>query len=235
MNTLAPMNLNPDLNTRKGIAAFVADLRAASTDPAYLDGLTAGPFKLRGGLALARAADRIQANANTRETKVRPAVTTATGIWKLDAIRAYGSPEAGLAAIQRQLAIQAADMDPADVKRCQRAANEIERHLTEVAEHLAAVNEAAAEAEVFKATRPMDTGNPPAIGSTVYIKAHGRDFKGTVLAYADKRDAILGKKVPHVQVQLTHRRETDSAKVYGFHRGRNMVKRWEPARTVFVP
>jgi hypothetical protein len=193
-----------------------------------------GPFKIHDNItALWRAAELLRSNATYSGSRGSTAIPDS--VWSLQAVRAYGSPEAGLAAIRRQLAIQACDMDPADVKRCERAACMIERHLAEEAELKRDMEEAEAEAAVFKAARPADPDAPPTIGSTVYVSAAGRAWKGTVLGVANKRDAVLGKTVPHVQVQLTHRRETDGRKIYGFHPGKGLVKRWEPCRYVLVP
>jgi hypothetical protein len=52
-----------------------------------------------------------------------------TGVLAMDAVRHCGSPEAALETIRRQLDTQGESMDPADVKRCERAARLIESHI----------------------------------------------------------------------------------------------------------
>ena len=49
-----------------------------------------------------------------------------------------------------------------------------------------------------------------------------------------KRDRILGKKLPHVEVQLTHKRET-VGKLWAFWRKPKLKKVWFPCREILVP
>ena len=222
----------PDVLTRKGRAALAENLRLWSMDPEFLDGVEIGPFKLHGGLSLSRAADRITANGYHRVE--RPGTSLPDDIHKFDAVRYYGTPEAGLAAIRRQLGIQSGDMDPADVKRCERAAGMLEHHIWKEAEAAWKKAEAEAEAACFDASTKADPKNPPPAGTEVYVTPHGYTYKGTVTGSAMKRDRILGKKIPHVEVQLTHKRET-VGRLWAFWRKPKLRKLWFPCREILIP
>lgn len=161
-------------------------------------------------------------------------VTTSTGVYRLDAVRHYGTPEAGLAAIRRQLAAQSSDMDPADVKRCERAAVEIERHLMALAERARREAEADATARTFQTAVQADPGNPPYVGVEVFTTHRHRDYMGKVLGNAMRKDDILRTPLRHVHVQLTHRRETVDG-VYDFTYSRKLAAVWIPCRDVRVP
>ena len=52
-----------------------------------------------------------------------------TGVLAFDSVRHCGSPEAAAETIRRQLDTQGESMDPADVKRCERAIVEIRKYL----------------------------------------------------------------------------------------------------------
>lgn len=229
MKTITPC---PDVLTRKGRTTLADNLRRWSVDPEFLDGVTIGPFKLKGGLALRAAADVIERRGSERAE--RPSTGLPDDVLKFDAVRLYGSPEAGLAAIRRQLGIQSADMDPADVKRCKRAARMLESHLYRLAERKAAEDAAEAEAQTLATAKPMDPKNPPPVGAEVFVNANYREFKGAILEIKDKPHRILGKKEPHARVQFTHKRKTVDG-IYGFVYHRKMAAQWVCCRDILLP
>jgi len=141
-----------------------------------------------------------------------------TGVLAMDAVRHCGSPEAALATIRRQLDVQGESMDPADVKRCERAAKLIEAHIEERARE--AEQAAADEAEAARIAKGVVPGNLDAVpeGAEVLIKEGYREYLGKVVSHAKGSHPVLGPKYPAMlhTVAVTHIRET-RGKRYGYH------------------
>lgn len=207
--------MTPDLNTPKGIRALADSLQTmaenADCRPAYhviRDGLppvtiTAGRFTAR----IHNCREALQTAAEQFRKRASQAGKSRGGQWgtptthrrqdewkKLDAVRVYGDPETALQAIERQLAAQSADMEPADVKRCERAAAMLRERLDTVA-----AMEAATQTEMGTMAR-IESARPATLedlkpGTEVIADYGYRIMLGTV-----QTDPQRGA----VRVELTH-------------------------------
>lgn len=254
MNSTLTMNKPPAsaLNTSKGLKEVAAwlDARAVSNECSDSPGarVTIGCLSIQDyPSALWQARDMMKTGAYVRGNyKLHFGCPSAcfpvTGkildpITRLDAVRAYGSPEAGLAAITRQLDVQRADMDPADVKRCEKAAAMIGNMLAEQVYQKRLEDEAEAESAIVNKAKQAHPETPLGVGTVVYVKPHGYAYKGTVVSSRMKHCRILGSGHPktlHYKIQLTHKRETQG-KLYAFHYSRRLKEQEFKYLDVFTP
>jgi len=167
---------------------------------------------------LEAVARRIESGHGGCATKDYHSTPAKPDILKMDAVRHCGTPEAALATIRRQLAIQGQDMHPADLKRCERAASLIEAHLA--AEKLVAEQEAAEEALEARITagRVPDNREITPLGTEVAFNHEYRRYIGTVETCEIGPHPILGKQHPSAvyAIRATHLKET-KGKRYAFH------------------
>lgn len=141
-----------------------------------------------------------------------------TNILKFDAVMHCGSPEAAAATIRRQIAAQGADMHPADVRRCERAASLIE---WQVEAEIREAREAACEEELedrIAAGRQPDMQEVIAPGTEVCVTHNHRRYLGTVTACKVGPHPVLGKGHPVAvcTIRASHAKET-RGKRYAFH------------------
>lgn len=203
----------PDFNTAAGIRAVAEHLDGLAADPANWEQGT--PDHRIGHItvysthrALTSAATLLKAKAGRRA--LSPSTAMETDVMKMDCVRHCGSPQAALETIRRQLATQGMDMDPAAVKRCERAARAIEAHIEKEA------HEAALKAEDESLVARVAAGKEPgaseilAPGTEVAVKHGYRDYLGTVSACKIGPHPVLGKKHPVAlyTVSVSHIRET---------------------------
>lgn len=202
----------PDFNTAAGIRAVAEHLDGLAADPANWEQGT--PDHRIGHItvysthrALTSAATLLRGKHKWKDhytTKETP------NVMKMDCVRHCGSPQAALETIWRQLATQGMDMDPAAVKRCERAARAIEAHIEKEA------HEAALKAEDESLVARVAAGKEPgaseilAPGTEVAVKHGYRDYLGTVSACKIGPHPVLGKKHPVAlyTVSVSHIRET---------------------------
>jgi hypothetical protein len=118
-------------------------------------------------------------------------------------------------------------MDPADVKRCQRAANLIRHHIEREAWEEAERKEIEVEMAAFKSA--VVRGENPTPGSTAYFEGQRgyRDYRGTVVSLANRKDAILRDVKLHAEIHVTHILETRN-RVYRFHPLKKPQNVWVP-------
>lgn len=216
--------IQADLNTPKGIRAAADELAAMAEHAGSLSPrallvdnpapvtITAGRFTARihdcweslrdAAVLFRKRASRAGGKKRGRwmTPTVRVPVHTEDGIDSLDAVRVYGDPETALQAIERQLAAQGADMEPADVRRCERAADEIRQHL-EKQERLRVVRELFRERELEDA-REIETAKRGKLepGARVIVDYQFRQYRGEVVS-AEKAGAC--------EVSLSEIRQTE--------------------------
>lgn len=188
----------PDFNTAAGIRAVAKHLDGLAADPANWDEGT--PDHRIGHItvysthrALTSAATLLREKAGRRA--LSPSTAMETDVMKMDCVRHCGSPQAALETIRRQLATQGMDMDPAAVKRCERAALKAED------ESLVARVAAGKEPGASEILAP----------STEVAVKHGyQGYLGTVSACKIGPHPVLGKKHPVAlyTVSVSHIRET---------------------------
>ena len=139
----------------------------------------------------------------TNQTKI------VEGLYAMDSVRVCGSPEAALTTIRRQLEIQGESMDPSDVKRCQKAARDIENHLE--VERVKAERAAADDIvnQRIKTGRKPDTLEIVPEGTEVELVANNGLYLGMVLSCKLGSSTICGRKevVAVYKIEVTHKKE----------------------------
>lgn len=139
-------------------------------------------------------------------------------VLKMDAVKHCGTPAAALATIRRQLTLQGESMEPADVKRCERAASLIEAHIAaDIRDTELKAAEDALEARIAAGREP-DSMEIVDTDTEVQIVHRGWRYIGTVLSCKIGPHPILGAKHPTAvyTVRVTHKKETRK-KRYAFH------------------
>jgi len=231
----------PDFNSPAGIRAVADHLDSLASDPANWEPATPdhqiGHIRIRSTYrALTGAAALLRENAGRRARCSCTAMET--DVLKMDAVRHCGSPEAALATIRRQLATQGESMEPADVKRCERAARLIENYLEKCA------RTATLEAENNVLLARIEAGKEPdwatlgaaGLEAVVTDKDH-REYLGKVSVCKIGAHPILGAKhrVALYTVTVSHIRETRD-KRYAFHPVKpKTLKRLTPKQVRILP
>ena len=153
----------PDFNTPAGIRAVADKLESMAEQAEFFPPEPQAPRISLGHLRLNPDALSLKTTAAMLRKGAPEAGKPRSGVWvkpapsftfpwdrekpdvlKLDAVRVCGTPEAAAATIRRQLDAQGESMDPADVKRAEKALAQIDHHLWMIAEK--ARSEAAGEA-----------------------------------------------------------------------------------------
>jgi len=232
-----------DFNTRKGILAVADHLDSLALDTSIHDDTWqarhhVGMLRILPTFSgFTRAAAQLRENAGRWYGREYVCKAMETDVAKMDAVRHCGSPEAALATIRRQLDAQGENMEPADVRRCERAASLIEAHIEKAAADAAqaAMDEAEAK-RIAKGTQPGWT-DLLAPGTEVFVTHAYREFLATVSASKVGPHPILGKQHPVAlyTVEVTHLRETRHGR-YAMHPvKRKVLKKLIPKNLLTLP
>jgi len=231
----------PDFNTSAGIRRVAEHLDGLAADPAnWVDRgepHVIGHLRIRPTYrALTEAAAMMLGKAGRRATYACGAMET--DVPEMDAVKHCGSPEAALATIRRQIDTQGESMEPADVKRCERAARLIENYLEVCARQTAMEVENNALLARIEAGKEPDWITLGATGLEVVVTGNDhREYLGTVSVCKIGAHPILGAKhrVALYTVTVSHIRETRE-KRYAFHPVKpKTLKRLTPKQVRILP
>ena len=207
-----------DLTTPKGRKAAAAHLRTLTPSENWRGRVQVGYMSIIDTTESLKLAADILERGRRRASAHRNTVEQ-TPVEEMDAVRVYGTPEAALVAIERQLAAQSADMDPAAVRRAESGANRLRHHIEAEAE-LARLeaDDDALRARIAKGTVPGNIDIETPVGTEVHLIHEHRNYLGTVESCKMGAHPILGSKYPSVlyTVRVTHILETRD-KRYAYH------------------